>query len=319
MEPIFVKPVLKETLWGGTRLAAEFGYETTSDHVGESWAISAHKNGDCTVYTHSGDSPYEGKYLSQLWAENHELFGRAEGESFPLLVKFIDARDDLSIQVHPDDEYAGKYENGSYGKTECWYILDNTGDGKIIVGHNAKDKAELCDMIDKGRWNELIRQVPCKKGSFFQIVPGTVHAIKNGTFLIEIQQSCDVTYRLYDYDRLQNGKPRELHLDKAKDVITVPARPAENSPSLVYEDKEGNKITEMVSCEYYTVRHVEVKEELQIERGEDRNFDLISIISGEGFVNDVPVKKGDNLIIPCSEKAGEKITLSGEMELMQTY
>ena len=181
MEPLFVKPVLKETLWGGTRLAAEFGYETTSDHIGESWALSGHKNGDCSVYTHSGNSIYEGRTISDLWKNERELFGNAEGESFPLLVKFIDARDDLSIQVHPDDAYAGANENGSYGKTECWYILDNTGDGKIIVGHNAKDKAELCDMIDNGRWNELIRQVPCKKGSFFQIVPGTVHAIKRNT------------------------------------------------------------------------------------------------------------------------------------------
>lgn len=318
MELLFVNPVLKETIWGGTRLAEEFGYETDSDHIGESWVISGHRSGDCEVFTTSGISDYDGKTISELWENNRELFGNMSGDVFPLLVKFIDARDDLSIQVHPDDAYAGVNENGSLGKTECWYILDNTGDGKIIVGHNAKTKDELCSMIDNGEWKELIREVPCKKGSFFQIVPGTVHAIKNGTLLIEIQQSCDVTYRLYDYDRLQNGKPRELHLAKAKDVITCPAGPAEANTKLVYSDAEGNEITELVSCEYYTVRKIDCKTTVTLNRAANAYFDLISITDGEGIVNGTPVRKGDNIIVPAPRFGGNIIELEGNMQVMHS-
>ena len=208
---MFLQPVFKEMIWGGNRLATEFGYDIPGDDTGECWGISAHPNGDCTV--RSGE--YSGMKLSQVWSEHPELFGREKSEGvFPLLTKIIDAKADLSIQVHPSDDYAKVHENGSLGKTECWYILDCPEGATLVVGHNAADKEECAKMIHEGRWSEFIREVPVHKGDFVSIVPGTVHAIKAGVMLLETQQNSDITYRVYDYDRLSNGKKRELHVEK---------------------------------------------------------------------------------------------------------
>ena len=170
---ISLQGVLKETIWGGERLA-EYGYNLPSKNVGEYWAISAHPHGDCIIS--SGE--YKGKTLSWLWHEHPELFANKSLKNFPLLTKIIDAQSDLSIQVHPDDAYAFAHENGSLGKTECWYILDCKKDSTIIIGHNAKDKEQTKEMIQNARWKDFIREVPVKKGDFFFIEPGTVHAIK---------------------------------------------------------------------------------------------------------------------------------------------
>ena len=159
MELLFLEPVFKEAIWGGTKLRDSFGYDIPSDTTGECWAISAHKNGDCKI----AGGRYDGKYLSQLWEEEPELFGNYPGDQFPLLIKIIDAKNDLSIQVHPDDAYAAEHENGSLGKTECWYVLDCEPDTKIVIGHNAKDKKELEEMIRQGRWSEFIRVVDVKR------------------------------------------------------------------------------------------------------------------------------------------------------------
>ena len=132
------------------------------------------------------------------------MFGNEDGKygkEFPLLIKIIDAKSDLSIQVHPDNAYAKEHENGSLGKTECWYILDSEPGTQIVIGHHAKDKEELMQMVEEKRWKDLIREVPVKKGDFYQIDPGCVHAIKGGTVILETQQSSDITYRVYDYDR----------------------------------------------------------------------------------------------------------------------
>ena len=178
---LYLEPVFKEMIWGGNRLKTDFGYEIPSDNTGECWAVSAHANGDCKVK----NGEFKGQTLSMLWEKHRELFGGTKGDVFPLLIKIIDAKQDLSIQVHPDDEYAKENENGALGKTECWYILNCEDDGKIVVGHNAKDKAQLQEMITNNKWNDLIRVLPIKKGDFFQIEPGTVHAIKAGTVILE--------------------------------------------------------------------------------------------------------------------------------------
>ena len=205
-ELLFLEPVCTHNIWGGKKLREEFGYAVEGDDLGECWGISAHPEGDGMIRKGS----YQGKTLSQMWAEHPELFGNLPYDRYPLLTKIIDAQDDLSIQVHPDDAYAQKNENGSLGKTECWYIMDCKEDATLVVGHNAKTKDELDDMVAQGRWQELIREVPIRKGDFIQIDPGTVHAIKADTLILETQQNSAITYRLYDYGRLQNGKPRQL-------------------------------------------------------------------------------------------------------------
>ena len=167
MEILFMNPVFKQMIWGGRKLADKWNYDIPGDNTGECWAVSAHPNGDCTVR----GGAYDGKKLSALWAEEPELFGNVAGDRFPLLIKIIDAKEDLSIQVHPNDVYAGKNENGSLGKTECWYILDAPEGASLVIGHNARNKEELTDMIRNGRWKEFLREVPVKKGDFIQIDP----------------------------------------------------------------------------------------------------------------------------------------------------
>ena len=178
-ELLFMEPVFKEAIWGGTRLKDVFGYDIPSSRTGECWAISAHKNGDCRI----AGGTWKGQSLSSLWESHPEWFGAAAGchKEFPLLVKIIDARNDLSIQVHPDNAYAGEHENGSLGKTECWYILDCDPDATIVIGHHAGNKDEVKQMIEEKRWKDFIREIPVSKGDFFQINPGCVHAIKGGT------------------------------------------------------------------------------------------------------------------------------------------
>lgn len=290
-EIIFLNPVCTHNIWGGTRLRTDFGYEVQGDDIGECWGISAHPNGDGTVRSGS----LAGMKLSKVWEEHPELFGNLSYDRFPLLTKIIDAREDLSIQVHPDDAYAKEHENGSFGKTECWYILDCDGDAHLVIGHNAKDKAELEEMIHQGRWSDFIREIPVKKGDFIQIDPGTVHAIKGGILLLETQQNSDITYRVYDYDRLSNGKPRELHVQRSIDVITVPAKSVADSVRS-FADLEENQLIEMYSCSYYDVFAADVRGRMEFEQ--KYPFLSVSVIAGEGTLNGQPVKKGDHMILP---------------------
>ena len=294
-ELLFMEPVFKEAIWGGERLRDIYGYEIPSDHTGECWAVSAHKNGDCRI----ASGTYVGWHLSQLWEEHRELFGaEAAGEVFPLLVKIIDAKADLSIQVHPDNAYAAEHENGSLGKTECWYVLDCDPGATIVIGHNAKDKNEVKEMIEGKRWTDFIRQIPVKKGDFFQIDPGCVHAIKGGTLILETQQSSDITYRVYDYDRLSDGKPRQLHIQQSIDVITAPyVENVEDKPFLE-EDSDQVKKLHLVTCPYYTCSKVDVTGVWENDFG--GGFTNVSILEGSGKVDGTPVKKGQHFIIPAN-------------------
>ena len=292
MNLLRLQPVFTHNIWGGDRLSKDFGYEVEGADIGECWGISAHPNGEGVIK----GGEYDGIKLSELWKTHPELFGNVSYDRFPLLIKIIDAKDDLSIQVHPEDEYAKEHENGSLGKTECWYILDCDEGGTIVVGHNAKSKEELTDMIENGRWGDFIREIPIKKGDFIQIDPGTVHAIKGGTLILETQQNSDITYRVYDYDRLQNGKPRQLHVKQSIDVITVPAKSAEDS----VKDMSSlplNQLNVMYSCKYYTVSKISVDGSFTMDN--DKPFLNVSVIEGEGTINGEPVKKGDHMIAPC--------------------
>ena len=289
-----MEPVFKEAIWGGSRLQEVYGYPIPSGHTGECWAISAHKSGDCRV----ASGTYQGQTLSQLWENHRELFG-AEGREgvFPLLVKIIDAKNDLSIQVHPDDIYAGAHENGSLGKMECWYILDCGEDATIVIGHNAKDHQELVDMIEGKRWGDFIREVPIKKGDFFQINPGCVHAIKGGTLILETQQSSDITYRVYDYDRLSDGKPRQLHIEQSIDVIQAPyEETAGEGPKVTVENPEVKK-THLVTCPRYTVEKLDITGTWEEDFRKD--FVNVSVLEGEGTVNGISIAKGQHFIVPA--------------------
>lgn len=303
---LFLEPVFKQMIWGGRQLADQFGYEIPGDRTGECWAVSAHPNGDCVVR----EGVCQGKTLSQLWREEPGLFGNSDLDRFPLLVKIIDAKDDLSIQVHPDDAYAGENENGSLGKTECWYILDCPEGASLVVGHNAGSRQELQEMIEQERWGELIREIPVKKGDFIQINPGTVHAIKGGLMILETQQNSDITYRVYDYGRLTDGKPRQLHVKQSIDVITVPAPSAADSVKSALTLPE-NTLNELISCDYYTVWKLDVAGVMSFEQ--THPFLIMSVIEGEGCVDGRRICKGDHFILPQGYGTAE---LRGEMTLI---
>lgn len=289
-EILWIAPVFKEMIWGGDKLHTEFGYDIPNNRTGECWAISAHPNGDCKIAC----GTYAGKSLSSMWRDHPELFGYYGGDRFPLLTKIIDAKEDLSIQVHPDDTYAAAHEDGSLGKTECWYILDCDADTKIVIGHHARNHQEMKEMIEGKRWAEFIREVPIKKGDFFQIEPGCLHAIKGGTLILETQQNSDITYRVYDYDRLSNGILRPLHVRQSIDTITAPF--VESKPELEIIQQNGAVQTRFIHCSYYTVDQYEVMGVFQVEF--DAPFTNVSIIEGEGTIDGIPCKKGDHMIIP---------------------
>src|SRR5699024_9302212 len=164
-----------------------------------------------------------GKTLIELWDNHRALFGNTAGDVFPLLTKILDANADLSVQVHPDDAYAKDHENGELGKTECWYIIDCKAGAEIIYGHHATTKEEFTNLMEQGKWDTLLRRIPIEPGDFFYLPSGTIHALCEGTLVLETQQNSDTTYRVYDYDRKdQKGNKRDLHLEKALDVSTIP-------------------------------------------------------------------------------------------------
>lgn len=306
-EIIFLNPVFTHNIWGGTKLRDEYGYDIEGDDIGECWGIAAHENGNCTVK----EGMYKGETLAGLWSEHRELFGNIYGDRFPLLVKIIDAKADLSIQVHPDDTYAAAHENGSLGKMECWYILDCKEDASLVVGHNARTHEELVDMIQGKRWSDFIREILVKKGDFIQIDPGTVHAIKGGIMLLETQQNSDITYRVYDYDRLSGGKPRELHVSQSMDVITVPAKPVSDSVVNVSAGK-ANELSKLISCKYYDVYKLDVEGKATIDISYNP-FTIMSVVSGEGSIDGHVLTKGDHFILPCGYDTAE---FEGCMEIV---
>lgn len=300
-----IRPIFQEKIWGGNRLNTVFGYPIPSAATGECWAISGHPGGDCMVED-------TGKTLGQLWKAQPQLFGNLGGDIFPLLIKIIDAREDLSIQVHPDDAYAGIHENGSLGKTECWYVLDCDAGATIIIGHNAASKEEMAQMVAENRWSELLREVPIHKGDFFQIDPGCLHAIKGGTLILETQQSSDVTYRFYDYGRLQDGKPRQLHIEKSLDVTAAPFVPS--APEQTVTRNGDATVTHLVTCPYYSVYRAELKGSAVWSF--DQPFVNISILEGQGTLDGVPVRKGDHLLLTASHGP---LTAQGELEFIYSH
>lgn len=306
--PLFLEPVFRETIWGGDRLRTVFGYDIPSGRTGECWAVSGHPGGDCRIR----NPEYAGETLGSLWRNRPELFGGAGGAQFPLLVKILDARENLSIQVHPDDAYARTHENGASGKSECWYVLDCAPGSSIVIGHHAQSPEQLREMVAQGRWEELIREEPIRPGDFFQIDPGCLHSIKGGTLLLETQQSSDVTYRFYDYGRLCGGRPRPLHIAQSLAVTRAPFRPHKIVPTV---RREGDAVvTELIRCPCYTVYRAAL--DGRWTRSWEQPFVVISAVDGEGALDGAPVKKGDHLLLPAGYGP---MGLEGRLELICSH
>jgi mannose-6-phosphate isomerase len=313
MGPIFLQPIFKERIWGGTKLQEEFGYAIPSDQTGECWGVSAHPNGQSIVKS----GPYQGLTLGELLEKERALFGNVDSETFPLLTKILDARTDLSVQVHPDDEYGKAYENGELGKTECWYVIDCEPGAEIIFGHHAKTKAQFVEMIESGQWDQLLRKVKVSPGDFFYVPSGTIHAIGAGVLILETQQSSDTTYRVYDFDRVEaDGNRRELHIDKAIAVSTIPHEDHVTTPNVT--DLPSATVVSFVEEQYFSVFKWEVRQSLTTNVKD--KFLICSVIEGDGELKIGPstssIVKGDHFILPAN--LGE-ITIEGNVSLIVSH
>lgn len=302
---------LKDYIWGGTKLKAEYGKQTDMPKVAESWELSCHKDGQSIIAT----GEHKGKTLSEYLANNKQALGSAcdKFENFPILIKLIDANDNLSVQVHPNNEYALRVE-GEYGKTEMWYIVDCAKDASLLYGFTKPiSKEEFRERIEDNTLLDVCNKVPVKKGDVFFIEAGTLHAIGAGIVIAEIQQNSNTTYRIYDYGRVGvDGKPRELHVDKAIEVTERDvARPY---PKTSASDCGGYTEKLLASCEYFTVNAVELKNTAKFN-ADSKSFHSLLCLSGEVTVGDIKLSKGESLFVPASY--GE-YTLNGNAEIIMT-
>lgn len=288
---IFFKPVFVDKIWGGNNLKEIFGYDT-GDTCGEVWGISAHASGESIVL----NGEFKGYSLSKLFNKKKNLFGYYQGREFPILVKLIDAKKDLSIQVHPNDEQAKKYN--SLGKSECWYILKAQEGTEIVIGHHARTTEELEKLIKEKKYAKLLNKLAIKKGDYFYIDSGTIHAICANTVLLEVQQSSDITFRVYDYDRLDaNNELRPLHIKQSLECI--------NTPSGDVARSHNNKFFE------YEILDIGKKAEFTAHN----HGDYLVVLKGQGFINDYKCQAGDFVMV----SAKDKYYLTGDMQVQKTW
>lgn len=318
MEILSLYPTLKETIWGGRTLIDEYGFETDGDNAAEAWLLSCHKDGPSFVI----DGKYKGKTLSEvIEAEGKEVLGTNNKDSreFPVLIKIIDARDKLSVQVHPDDEYAWANENEN-GKTEAWYVLGCEEGASLIYGVNHNmEREEFAAAIENGTLLDDVNVVKVKPGDVVFIPSGMLHAIGEGILLAEVQQSSNSTYRVFDYMRRdKNGNLRELHVKKAVDVVTLEASAVDFSPE-GESKKDGDAVkTYLTGCEYFGMTLVESDGIYKDVAGE-KSFVSLLVLEGEGELSadgqTIALRKGSSIFIPAGK--GE-FTVKGKLSILKT-
>lgn len=306
--PMFMDPIYKETVWGGSKILSVFAKKIPSGHTGESWEVSTHENGESRVR----GGRFDGWSLHDVIKEDPEaVLGRSVyqkyGAKLPLLVKIIDAQESLSLQVHPNDEQAAALEGPSgIGKNELWYVIEAESDAQIVYGFQKPFTPEALDLaVEDNNLEDFVHHIPVRRGDAFYIPAGTLHALGEGTMVIEIQQSSDITYRVYDYGRLGlDGAPRQLHLDKAKQVLNF------DSSSRI-EPKDLSK--EGVVTPYFQVYRRNLRGMQEIGVSMD-HFQILFILEGSGKIDGVPFKKGDTIFLPA---AGETVGLEGRAVYLQ--
>ncbi len=308
--PIKLKPVFKEIVWGGNRLKTDYGFESDLNNIAEAWMLCAREDGDNVIV--NGD--FAGMSFTEFVKNNKFVLGTKgqKYEEFPLLIKFIDAKADLSVQVHPDDEYAKLHEN-SYGKTEAWYILDCDEGAQLIYGFNKKlSREEFKKSIEENTFLDYVNKVSVKKGDVFFINAGTLHAIGSGILLAEVQQNCNTTYRVYDYNRLVNGMPRELHVEKALDVTdTVP--PTRNGDPDSDPVIKGDATEQaLCQCEFFKMDTIDVNGTHSLDVN-DESFVSLLVLEGKGEVSGLEVVAGDSIFIPAGFG---KTVINGNIKLL---
>lgn len=303
--PLKFTPILKQTLWGGEKLAYKSQDKNIRSSIGESWEISGVQENISVV----SEGPLAGNNLEELTeVYMGDLVGdhiyEQFGIEFPLLIKYIDACDNLSIQVHPDDVIARERHN-AYGKTEMWYVVDASPEAYLLLGFNKDtDKTEYLTKLRDNTLPDLLNIEKVKKGDCFFIPAGTVHAIGKGCFIAEIQQTSDITYRIYDYDRRdKNGNPRELHTELATDVI----RFKQQKEHAVHYHPHENHTEELVYCNYFTTNYLKFEREIEKDYYDIDSFVIYMCLEGEFSVvynvdQTVKMKKGETVLIPATLK-----------------
>lgn len=308
-----LKPVFKDYIWGGTKLRDEYGFQSDLTKLAEGWMLSCHKDGENII--ENGD--FEGKSLTEVVNANPDYLGEngKTFEYFPILIKLIDAKNDLSVQVHPDNEYAMRVEK-EYGKTECWYILDCDEDAELIYGFSKSiTSEEFKEKIADNTFLETVNKVKVKKGDLFFIEAGNLHAIGKGILLAEIQQNSNTTYRVYDYGRLgADGKPRELHVEKAIDVTncTPPTRSTNPEGDLIVADGYSTQL--LTKCDLFNVEKVSV-DTTYTAVADEKSFVSVLVTDGNATIDGLEIKKGDSLFIPANY---DEFTVIGKTELIIT-
>ena len=317
--PLKFQPIYKERLWGGEKLKTSLGKNYSEDGVGESWEISTVK-GDVSKVI---EGPYSGKNLEDLIAEfGPSLLGSGVvsrfGSAFPVLIKYIDAKLDLSIQVHPSDALAAQ-RHQSFGKNEMWFIMDHDPDAALILGFKEDcSKASYQRSIEEKKLTRLLNYTPVEKGDAFMIETGTMHAIGAGILLAEIQQTSDITYRVYDFDRRdKNGNLRELHTDLAIDAINYKAK---TDYKKSYK-REQNASNELIHNQYFKTNFLPVNQKMDVKLADRDSFSIYMCVEGEVVLRteegQLPMKKGETLMIPaCCEQL--ELQSSGA-ELLEIY
>ena len=317
--PFKFHPILQEKIWGGNKLREVLNKETTKENVGESWEISGVK-GNISILK---NGPDKGKNLIDLISEyKSELVGEKIFSSFstefPLLIKFIDAKTDLSVQLHPNDNLARK-RHDSFGKTEMWYVMQADKGSRLNIGFNKNvDKKDYLEQLENGKITNLLNFEEVQKGDSVFINTGKVHAIGGGDLLAEIQQTSDITYRIYDWDRVDdNGNSRELHTELALDAIDFEKK---DDYKLTYNE-DINQSSEIASCEFFTTNYLPVQGGIEKDYSKLDSFVIYMCVDGEAQVsienNSEVIQKGETILIPACVNTVE-IRSEGS-ELLEIY
>jgi mannose-6-phosphate isomerase len=327
--PLKFTPIAQERIWGGSRLKSLFHTETDKP-IGEYWVLSGHPSATSII----SNGAFKGKSLNHILVEYPQAYlGSSKQERFPLLIKFLEAEDDLSVQIHPNDAYGLAHE-GDYGKTEAWYILDSKLGGEIIYGDTFTSKEQYLQAVAEHNIKPYLKRLPVAADDFVHVPSQTMHALLAGTMLIEIQQTSDVTYRVYDWDRVDSsGKGRELHIDKAADVMLYgKANTAQDSSTntkrFTIMATDYVKYEHLVTCPYFTIEKIAMLDgSYDLSLGKPGNPDILVAASGEGIIQwedsngvktNMAIKSGDTVLIPSTISL-YTITSSQKLKVLRTF
>lgn len=319
-KPLLLRPSGKDYLWGGKRLNDEFAKNMDMRPLAETWECSTHPDGPSFVV----GGEFDGQTLAKVLKEHPEYLGThpiTKGE-LPILIKFIDAKQNLSVQVHPDDNYAREHEGGQLGKTEMWYVLDAAKGAQLVYGlRHDMDEEALRKSIADGSLEKNLQKIPIQKNDMFFIEPGMIHAIDAGALVAEIQESSNLTYRLYDYDRVdKNGRKRQLHVDKALKVANLKSSAEPRQPLRVLKYRQGVASELLCRCKYFEVHRMLINTERRQTvhyRADSVSFRVLLCVNGCGvitYVNEmIRVYKGDCVFVPADSV---ELSLHGSMQFL---